>query len=81
MLIVMKRDAPRADVERVKEKIIAMGFSPHEIPGEGRMAIGITGNRGKLDPDTFLYLPGVLEAIPVSKAYKLVSREVKPDTR
>ena len=54
-----------------------MGLTPHEIPGELRLAIGITGNRGKLDPEIFLNLPGVLEAIPVSKPFKLVSRDTK----
>jgi len=79
MLIVMKLDAPRSDIERVKDKIESLGCSPHEIPGGQRLAIGITGNRGKLDPEIFLNLPGVVEAIPVSKPYKLVSRDVKPD--
>jgi 3-deoxy-7-phosphoheptulonate synthase len=73
----MKLDAPRADVERVKDKILALGYAPHEIPGDHRMAIGITGNEGKLDPELFLNLPGVLDAIPVSKPFKLVSREAK----
>src|SRR5262249_45256408 len=42
-----------------------------------RTAIGITGNRGAIDPAAFENLPGVLEVIPVSAPYKLVSREAK----
>ncbi len=79
MLIVMKLKTTRTDIERVKEKIRTLGYVPHEIPGEERLAIGITGNKGKLDPEQFLQLPGVMEAIPVSKPFKLVSRDVKPD--
>lgn len=79
MLILMKLDAPRQDIDRVKNKISTLGFTPHEIPGEMRMAIGITGNRGKLDPEQFLALPGVVEAIPISKPFKLVSRDVKSE--
>ena len=79
MLIIMSRDAQRADVDRVAEKIRSMGLTPHEIPGELRLAIGITGNRDKLDPETFLNLPGVLDAIPVSKPFKLVSRDTKAE--
>src|SRR6266849_4280095 len=79
MLIVMKLDAGRADIDRVKEKIRALGCAPHEIPGQQRLAIGITGNKGKLDPEIFLNLPGVLDAITVTKPYKLVSRDVKPE--
>ncbi len=79
MLIVMKLDAPRADVERVKEKIQALGYIPHEIPGDHRLAIGITGNRSRPDAEIFLNLPSVLEAIPITKPFKLVSRDAKPE--
>src|ERR1051325_1552349 len=79
MLIVMKLNAPRSDVERVKEKIRSLGYTPHEIPGEERLAIGVTGNKGKVDPELFLTLPGVVEAIAVTKPFKLVSREGKPE--
>jgi 3-deoxy-7-phosphoheptulonate synthase len=79
MLIVMKLNAQRGEIDRVKEKIATLGYAAHEIPGEQRLAIGITGNRGKLDPEMFLNLPGVVEAIPVSKPFKLVSRDVKAE--
>jgi 3-deoxy-7-phosphoheptulonate synthase len=79
MLIIMKLDAPRQDIEKVKDKIKHLGLTPHEIPGEMRMAIGITGNKGKLDPELFLNISGVLDAIPISKPFKLVSRDVKAE--
>jgi 3-deoxy-7-phosphoheptulonate synthase len=49
------------------------------MPGAERTAVGITGNHGPVPAEEFESLSGVAEAIPVSKAYKLVSREVKPD--
>ncbi len=77
MLIVMKPQASEDDVRRVCEKIVSLGYRAHPMPGAQRTAIGITGNRGPLEPEEFESLPGVAEAIRVSKAYKLVSREVK----
>lgn len=77
MLVVMKPQATDEDVRRVCAKIEAMGFRAHTMPGAQRTAIGITGNPGAIDPAEFDTLPGVAEAIRVSKAYKLVSREVK----
>src|SRR5207247_4739244 len=77
MLIVMKPHATEEDVRGVCRKIEAMGFRPHPMPGAQRTAIGITGNPGPLEPAEFESLTGVAEAIPVSKPYKLVSREVK----
>ncbi|HMF39092.1 MAG TPA: 3-deoxy-7-phosphoheptulonate synthase [Polyangia bacterium] len=79
MLIVMKAGATRADVAAVEEKIRALGFTPNEIPGATRLAIGITGNQGPVDPGHFTTMAGVADAVPVSKPWKLVSREVKPD--
>ncbi len=79
MLVVMKAQAGPADIARVCERIQILGFRPHIIPGEQRTAIGITGNSGPVDPEEFEHLPGVAEAIRVSKAYKLVSRETKPE--
>jgi 3-deoxy-7-phosphoheptulonate synthase len=79
MLILMKRDATRQQVETVCDRVREIGFVPHEIPGSMRTAIGITGNNGAISSEHFLHLNGVAECVPVSKPYKLVSREVKPD--
>jgi len=79
MLIVMKPDAPRTDVERVLETIEKLGFKPHELPGENRTAIGITGNPGSIDPAHFENMPGVADAIRVTKPYKLISKDLRPE--
>ena len=75
----MRALAGEDDIRRVCDKIQSLGFRPHVMPGAERTAIGITGNHGPVDRAEFEDLPGVAEAIPVSKPYKLVSREVKPD--
>jgi len=79
VLVVMRAQAAAGDVARVCARIESLGFRAHVLPGAERTAIGITGNRGPVDPAEFESLPGVAEAIRVSKPYKLVSREVKPD--
>ena len=79
MLIVMRPQATQAQIALVVEKIHALGLDAHEIPGAQRVAIGITGNRGALDPEFFASLPGVADAIRVSQPFKLVSREVKEE--
>jgi 3-deoxy-7-phosphoheptulonate synthase len=79
VLVVMRQDATGEQIRGVVEAIEARGFKAHPIPGAQRTAIGITGNQGALEAPVFESLPGVLEVIPVSHAYKLVSREVKPE--
>jgi len=75
----MALGATSEQVAQVTAHIEALGLKAHPIPGAQRVAIGITGNPGALEPALFESLPGVLEVIPVSHPYKLVSREVKPD--
>ena len=75
----MRKDASPEDIRGVERAIEARGFKAHPIPGAQRTAIGVTGNKGAVEAPAFESLPGVLEVIPVSHAYKLVSREVKAE--
>src|SRR5258708_35694887 len=75
----MRKDATRDQIRGVVAAIEARGYKAHPVPGGERTAIGITGNRSAEDLPAFEGLPGVLEVIPVSHAYKLVSREVKAE--
>jgi 3-deoxy-7-phosphoheptulonate synthase len=79
MLVVMKPHATPAEIAAVTEKIRSLGLTPNAIPGAQRTAIGITGNKGALDPGLFVSMPGVADAIRVSQPFKLVSREVKEE--
>jgi 3-deoxy-7-phosphoheptulonate synthase len=75
----MDKNATDVQIEQVEDKVRSLGWTPHEIPGSLRIAIGITGNKGAVDQGLFMNLPGVVECIPVSKPYKLVSRDVKSE--
>src|SRR5437763_719218 len=79
MLIVMKADATDAQIAHVCEVITELGFKPHAMPGSQRTAIGITGNQGAVDPTRFESLPGVAEAIRVTKPYKLITLDLRPE--
>ena len=79
MLIVMKSDATDDQVESVLHVIEQLGFKGHPMPGATRTAIGITGNQGAVDPSHFENLAGVAEAIRVSKPYKLISLDLRPE--
>jgi 3-deoxy-7-phosphoheptulonate synthase len=80
MLIVMKKGSVRADLDRVTRVIEELGLQAHAIPGAERVAIGITGNTGPLEPSTFESLPGVAQVLAVTRPFKLVSRESHPET-
>jgi 3-deoxy-7-phosphoheptulonate synthase len=75
----MKAHATEEQVRAVCERIESLGFKAHPIPGSIRTAIGITGNTGAVDIGSLEAMTGVVECIPVSKPYKLVSRDVKQE--
>jgi 3-deoxy-7-phosphoheptulonate synthase len=79
MLIIIKLRSPEKDIDLVKNKICATGCVPHEIPGASKLGIGITGPTNLLNEADFLSLNSVEEVIRVTKPYKLVSREMKPE--
>lgn len=79
MLIVMKAGATDGQVKAVVRVIEELGFRAHPMPGASRTAIGVTGNPGAVDPSHFENLPGVSEAVRVSKPYKLVTLDLRAD--
>jgi 3-deoxy-7-phosphoheptulonate synthase len=80
MLIVMRHGAPEEDIRRVAETIEEMGYQARPMPGKQRTTIGLVGNDGRVDGSRLAALPGVQEIIHVTKPYKQVSREWKPET-
>ncbi|MGD9157966.1 MAG: 3-deoxy-7-phosphoheptulonate synthase [Desulfobacteraceae bacterium] len=79
MLLVMSKNATEEEIENVINTIKKQGYTPRPIPGGDRVSIGILYNDGPVDGALFLGMPGVKDAIPVTKPYKLVSREFKPE--
>jgi 3-deoxy-7-phosphoheptulonate synthase len=79
MLIVMKADATDSQIEAVLRVVEELGFKGHPMPGATRTAIGVTGNQGAVDPSHFENLAGVAEAIRVSKPYKLITLDLRPE--
>jgi 3-deoxy-7-phosphoheptulonate synthase len=79
MLVVMQAHATEDQVRAVCQKIESLGYRAHSIPGAERTAIGITGNKGEVEPGTLEEMAGVQEVIRVTKPYKLVSRDIKED--
>ncbi|HVA17733.1 MAG TPA: 3-deoxy-7-phosphoheptulonate synthase [Candidatus Dormibacteraeota bacterium] len=79
MLVVMQSHATEEQVRAVCDRIESLGLRAHPIPGSNRTAIGITGNSGAIDIGSLEAMSGVVECIPVSKPYKLVSRDAKEE--
>ena len=79
MLIVMNAGATEPEITGVIRVIESLGFRAHPMPGVTRTAIGVTGNQGAVDLSHFENLPGVAEAIRVTKPYKLIALDLRPE--
>ncbi|MBV8446254.1 MAG: 3-deoxy-7-phosphoheptulonate synthase [Candidatus Dormibacteraeota bacterium] len=79
MLILMNVQATPAQVQNVCDHVRERGFVPVELPGADRLAIGVLGSNPSSIRDAIVELPGVVDAVPVSKPYKQVTREWHPE--
>jgi len=78
MIIVMKTGSTRAEISRVVSRIEVGGLKAHVSKGIEHTVIGVLGQAFPELRDTLELLPGVEQVIPVSKPYKLASREFHP---
>lgn len=77
MMIIMRTDATPANIALVVERVEGIGMKAHLSSGTERTVIGAIGDGRPLQLDQFLYLPGVDRVVPISRPYKLASREFR----
>lgn len=79
MLVVMNKNASPEQIEAVIKAVESQGYTARPIPGGDRVSVGVLYNKGAVDHHRFSGLAGVKEVIPVTKPYKLVSREFQAE--
>ena len=77
MIIVLKAGTPISQKEEVSNFLRGKGFKVREIAGETELLIGAIGSQ-TIDSRQVQVLPGVDRVIPISKPYKMASREFHP---
>src|SRR5258705_12285326 len=75
----MKRGATQKEIDAVVSRIQEFGITPVPLPGAERMAIGTFGSTSRAAAEAVDSLPGVAEVVPVSRPFKLASRQVIPE--
>jgi len=79
MIVVMKADASMSDISSIIKSLESMGYKPHPTRGADRTIIGVVDAREGADFSQLESAQGVEQVIPITKAYKMVSREFKPE--
>ncbi len=83
MFIVMSAHATTEEINTVKSLILAEGMQPHESVGSERVVIALVGDDIGAQRDRlvgrFSQLPGVEAVTPITRPFKLASREFHAD--
>jgi len=79
MMIIMRSNASEAQIEDVVHAVQVHGLRAHLSRGVERTVIGAIGDGRPVDKDQFMYLPGVDRIVPISRPFKLASREFSPE--
>jgi len=79
MLIIMRTDANQDEISAIVERVEANGLSAHLSRGTERTIIGAIGDGRPVNRDQFVQLPGVDRVVPISRPYKLASREFRAE--
>lgn len=78
MLAIMGKTASEADLQGLLDLLSEEGMTGHVSHGVHRTVVGVVGQTYPELRDKIEMLPGVVEVIPISKPYKLASREFQP---
>ena len=77
MIVVMRQDCTKQQLEAVQKHIESHGLGAHPLEGVERTVVGVVGQTFPELKDELALLPGVLEVVPISRPNKLSSREFK----
>ncbi|MBL4695119.1 3-deoxy-7-phosphoheptulonate synthase [Candidatus Gracilibacteria bacterium] len=80
MIIVLKAGAPQNQAAEIIKELEAKNLTPMPMYGVERTVIAVIGEERDIDVNHLESLPGVEKVMRVVKPYKLVSREVKPES-
>lgn len=78
MMIIMRANATPSEISAVVVRVEESGLHAHLSQGEERTVIGAIGDGRPVLRDQFILLPGVDRVVPISRPYKLASREFSP---
>lgn len=79
MIIIMRNNATKADIEAMESRLADFGFQTHPIYGETKTVIGAIGDKRRLSMNQLLMMNGVENIVPIMKPYKLAGRELQTE--
>ena len=78
MIITVKKEAKKQDIDLLIQKLELQGVQVHLILGENYNVFGLVGDTSKLDEKNLLANPIITDIQRVSQPYKLANRMFHP---
>ena len=78
MMIVLNVNASPQETADVVARVEGLGLAAHVSRGSERTVIGVVGDGRAVDREAFRLLPGVDRIVPITRPFKLASREFHP---
>jgi len=78
MLVVMQEGATEAQIQKVIDRLVELGFNAHRSTGVMHTVLGGVGGKEEFDVAAFEVMEGVKEAHRIVSPYKLASRTFRP---
>lgn len=79
MIIVLRPDATKEQIEHIKEKLHGDGLKVYESTGVERTILGVIGDERQINIEKIMACEGVEKVLPILKKYKLASRDFKKE--
>lgn len=78
MVVVMNAGASEQQLAALEGRLSREGFQVHLSRGTNRVIVGAIGNTEQVDRQALEALPGVEKVIPITRPFKMASREFQP---
>lgn len=79
MMVVMNVEATKEQIDAVITRVEANKFKVILNQGEERTVIAVVGTNPSIIREQLMYMPGVDHTVPISRPYKVASREFIPE--
>lgn len=79
MLVMLKKDAPASEIERIRNFAVSKGLRMDESHGEDFIVLGFLGNTASVDPNDLKASPWVENVQRISAPYKMANRQFHPE--
>lgn len=79
MIIVMRDDATKDQIQNITQNIEDKGLKVHAITGVNNTVLGVVGDATSVDRETLALSDGIEKIVPINEPFKMANRKMHPE--